>query len=226
MRILAIDTATKFLSLGIYDKGKVYEYNLELGPKLSSFICVTIKRVLDVLGLKTNDLDYFACGLGPGSFTGMRVGLSTMKGLSWASGKPLIGISTLDTLAMNINEESRIIIPVIDAKRGLIYSSFYKNSNSGAKKISPYMLVSKEELFKKIKSPAIIFGDALNLYRDDILKKFPDAKLLDKDAWYPKAHNMIKLALVRIKEKKTGEAAKINPIYLYPKECQIKHAHK
>jgi len=223
VKILAIDTATKFLSLGIYADGKIYEYNLEVGLKLSQLLAVIIKRALSALDLETSDLDYFACGLGPGSFTGMRVGLATAKGLSWALRKPLIGISTLDTLAMNAKAPAnKIIIPVIDAKRNLVYSCFYRNSGSIPKKISPYMLISKKELFKKMKPQSIIFGDALNLYRDDILKDAPGAMFLDKDAWYPKAHNMIDLALNRIKAKKFTEQGKINPIYIYPKECQIK----
>ncbi len=227
MKLIAIDTSTKFLSLGIYNEGSLYGYNLEVGHKLSSLLALTIKRVLEVTGIEINDLDYFACGLGPGSFTGMRVGLSTMKGLSWALRKPLIGISTLDILAMNaLPYGHKIIIPVIDAKRSLIYSCFYKNINGSFKKISPYMLLSKEELLKKIKQPAVIFGDALNLYKEDILKRAPQSTLLDKDEWFPKAHNIIKLAALRIKNKKFDDLLKINPIYIYPKDCQVKHAHK
>ncbi|MDD2927498.1 MAG: tRNA (adenosine(37)-N6)-threonylcarbamoyltransferase complex dimerization subunit type 1 TsaB [Candidatus Omnitrophica bacterium] len=226
MKILAIDTATKFLSLGIYSDGALYEYNLEVGPKLSSLLTVSIKRALEALGLGINDLDYFACGLGPGSFTGMRVGLSAMKGLSWLTHKPLIGVSTLDTLAMNAGADARMVIPVIDAKRSLIYSCFYRNTGSVLKKLSPYLLVSKEELLKKIKSPALLFGDALGLYREDILKNTAGLVLLDKDRWYPKAHNIIKLALARIKNKKFDILSEVNPIYLYPKECQIKKSQK
>lgn len=227
MKILAIDTSTKFLSLGVFIDGKIYEYNLEVGPKLSSFLVITISKVLKALDLELKDLDYFVCGLGPGSFTGMRVGLSTMKGLSWAAAKPLIGISTLDILAMNaLAYGNKMIIPVIDARRDLIYSCFYRNENNFPKKISPYLLVSKEELLKKFKQPSALLGDALILYKEDILKSMPAATLLDKDAWYPKAHNIIQLALLRIKNKKFDDLLKINPIYIYPKECQIKDAHK
>ena len=223
MKLLAIDTSTRYLSLGIYNEGALYEYNLEVGPKLSSLLAVTVKRVLSASGLDINDLDYFACGLGPGSFTGLRVGLSTIKGLSWALRKPLIGIPTLDILAMNaLACGHKIIIPVIDAKRSLVYACSYKFTNGSLKKTSPYMLLSKEELLKKIKQPAVVFGDALNLYREDILKSAPQSVLLDKDEWFPKAHNIIKLAVLRIKNKKFDDLLKINPIYVYPKECQIK----
>ena len=223
MKILAIDTSTKFLSLGIYDDGKIYEYNLEVGPKLSSLLIVTISNVLKALELELKDLDYFVCGLGPGSFTGLRVGLSAMKGLSWSLNKPLIGVSTLELLAMNAQGcANKIIVPVIDAKRNLIYSCFYRNSGCKLKKMSSYMLVSKDELLKKIKSSCVMTGDALSLYKDDIVKSVPEVVLLDKDNWYPKAHNMIKLSLESIKNKKIKDISKINPMYIYPKECQIR----
>ena len=222
MKILAVDTTTKFLCLGIFVDGKTYEYNLDVGPKSSSLLAVTIKRALDALNLEAGDFDYFACGLGPGSFTGMRVGLATIKGLSWSTAKPIVGISTLDILALNAPESDKTIIPVIDAKRNLIYSCSYKNIRGKLKKISPYALLSKEALFKKIKSPSVLFGDALNLYRDDILKNVRNATLLDKDYWYPCGRSIINIALERIKEKKLDSPFSVNPIYIYPKECQIK----
>src|SRR3990167_8720388 len=101
MKILGIDTSTKFLSLGISEDDKIYEYNLELGRQMSDLLSPTIKKVLDALGWRINDIDYFACGLGPGSFTGMRVGIATVKGLAFSLNKPVVGISTLDILARN-----------------------------------------------------------------------------------------------------------------------------
>ena len=78
MKILGIDTTTGRLCLGLYVDGKFYEYSLEVGRKLSALLVPTIQRVIDAAGLKIADIDYFACGLGPGSFTGMRIGLATI----------------------------------------------------------------------------------------------------------------------------------------------------
>lgn len=224
MKILGIDTTTKFLCLGLYDNTKIYEYTLEVGRKLSSLLGPTIKRTLDTLGWKMRDIDYFACGLGPGSFTGVRVGLATMKGMSWALNKPIIGISTLDILAKNAAKADVQIIPLIDAKRNLVYSSIYRNKNVRLTRVGPYMLSTREEFFKKIKTNAIILGDAAGLYKDEILSHIEGAHILEKDYWYPRAHNLIALALERIKDKKLHDPFKIRPIYLYPKECQIRKA--
>lgn len=222
MKILAIDTTTKFLTIAIYSDGKIGEYNLEVGRQLSNLITLSIKRVLDAVNLEVKDIDYFACGLGPGSFTGIRTGVATIKGLSWIRNKPVIGISTLDILAQNIKDTDKQIIPVIDAKRNLIYSAIYKKKSGLLKRIGAYLLVSKEELCKRAGKNSIILGDAISLYGDSFVKNIKGAQILDKDYWYPKAHNLIALALGKIKAKKFKDAFNIKPIYLYPKECQIK----
>ncbi len=240
VKILGIDTSTKFLCLGIYDGNKIYEYTLEVGRGLSSLLAVTIKRVLDSLGWQAGEIDYFACGLGPGSFTGLRTGVAMIKGMGFAVNKPIIGISSLDILARNAGNADKQIIPVIDAKRNLIYCSVYKprssfkhnvaldegrGENKGLTRIKPYMLLNEEELFKSIKVSSSFLGDAISLYKEKILANTKGAIILEKDFWYPKPRNIIKIALERIKGKKLNNAFSIKPIYLYPKECQIKQAN-
>ncbi len=226
MKILGIDTTTRFLCLGIYDDSKIYEYNLDLGRRLSSFITVTIKRVLDALSWRLNDIDYFACGLGPGSFTGMRVGIAAVKGLAFSLNKPVVGISTLDILARNSGMHGGYVIPMVDAKRNLIYAGVYKNKDGKSSRITPYMFLTIDELFEKIKMKhdAVILGDAVSLYKQKILVHMKNAKILDKDYWYPAGRNIIDLAIERIDGRKVSNASGIKPVYLYPKECQIKAA--
>ena len=88
MKILGIDTSTNFLSLALSDEKKTYEYRLEVGRKMSLKLSQTIKRVMDELAWGIAQIDYFACGIGPGSFTGMRIGLATIKGLAWSMRTP------------------------------------------------------------------------------------------------------------------------------------------
>jgi tRNA threonylcarbamoyladenosine biosynthesis protein TsaB len=224
MKILGIDTTTKFLILGIYNNEKIYEYNLEVGIRLSSLLAQTIKRVLDDLGWHIYDIDYFACGLGPGSFTGIRVGLATIKGLAFSLNKPIVGISTLDILASNARITNGCVVPIIDAKRSLIYCSFYKIKEGASRRITPYMLLTLEEFLKSFKNlkQTEILGDAVSLYKEKILRNIKGTTILDKDYWYPKAHNIIQLAKEKIKAKRFDNPFKIKPIYLYPKECQIR----
>jgi tRNA threonylcarbamoyladenosine biosynthesis protein TsaB len=222
MKIIAIDTSSKVLSLGAYDNGKIYEYNLEVGTRLSSLLAPTLKRVMQALKWEPSDIDYFACGLGPGSFTGLRVGVAAIKGLAWSLNKPVIGISTLDILAKGVEEKNGFIIPVIDAKRSLVYCCIYKVKDGVLKRAAAYMLLSKVELLKKIKSKSIVFGDGLALCREELSRRPGRVLVLDKEFWYPRGRNIIALALERIKEKRSGSAATIKPIYIYPKDCQVR----
>jgi len=222
MKILAIDSSTKVLCIGVYIDGAFFEYNLDVGQKLSKLITISLYRILQVLKLELKDLNYLACGLGPGSFTGMRVAISTIKGLSLAFDKPIIGISSLDILAMNAGLTSEYIMPVIDAKRQLIYTSIFKNSSARLKRIAPFMLLTKDELLNKIKPDSIVFGDGLNLYKAELNKFSKNIKLLDNDFWYPNAGNLLRLALDRLKDNKNFDAHNIKPIYLYSKECQVR----
>ncbi|MDD5432242.1 MAG: tRNA (adenosine(37)-N6)-threonylcarbamoyltransferase complex dimerization subunit type 1 TsaB [Candidatus Omnitrophica bacterium] len=222
MKILAVDTSTSYLCIGVYDNLKVYEYTFEVGRQLSAVITVSIKRVLDALGLKVEDIDYFACGLGPGSFTGMRVGLAALKGLSWSVKKPMVGVPSLDILAKNCLKESLSIVPIIDAKRSLIYTSVFRKNKAGLVKTKPYLLLNEDELFKLIKPRSIVLGDAVNLYKDKLIAQVKGVVILDKEYWYPKPRNIIELALERIKNKKLDNCFELSPIYLYPKECQVR----
>lgn len=222
MKILGIDTTTKILCLGVYADGKLYEYNLEVGRSLSELLAPTIQRVVAAVGLKIADIDYFACGLGPGSFTGMRIGLATVKGLSVARNKPVIGVSSLDILAKNVEPSERLIVTAVDARRGLIYCSSYKYERGLLRRKSEYSLLNLNEFLKKFRAKPVILGDALALYEDKISAGIKGATVLDKDYWGLKAHNLMELALVKIKAKQFTSALNVKPIYLYPKECQIK----
>jgi len=222
VKILGIDTTTARLCLGLYVNGKFYAYSLEVGRRLSALLVPTIQRVICAAGLKIADIDYFACGLGPGSFTGMRIGLATIKGLSVVKNKPVIGISTLDILAKNAPEENRLIVTALDARRSLIYCSAYKYEQGSLKRKSAYSLLSLDELVKKFPRKVVILGDAVALYGDALLARIKNATVLDKDYWSVQAHNLIELALAKIKAKQFSSVLTVKPIYLYPKECQIK----
>jgi tRNA threonylcarbamoyladenosine biosynthesis protein TsaB len=220
VKIFGIDTTSTFLCIGIYDNGRLYEYNLQLGRKHSALIMVTTKRILDALSWQAKDIDYFACGSGPGSFTGVRIGVAAVKGLAWSLKKPVINVSSLDILAQNADCDG-MIVPAVDAKRNLIYASIYRNKNNSLKRIAPYMLLSTADFIKKIKPGSIILGDALSLYKEEISKHLKGARFLDKDYWRLRGGNIIRPALEKIKEGRLNTAFDIEPIYLYPKECQI-----
>jgi tRNA threonylcarbamoyladenosine biosynthesis protein TsaB len=145
MNVFAIDTTTKFLCIGIETSSGRYEYRVEAGIKLSKTLIPTVKNVLSAAGLEIRDIDCFIAGLGPGSFTAVRIGLASVKAFAWGLHKPVSGVCTLDILAAGARRDG-IVVPVIDAKRSLFYSAVYRNDAAGLKRLSPYLLLPQDAL--------------------------------------------------------------------------------
>jgi len=223
MKILGIDTSTKFLTIGIFDGLKIYDYRLDLGRGHDIFLIEHTKRILEALGIKLKDLDYLAVGIGPGSFTGVRIGLATVKGLGLVLKKKTIGISTLDIIAYNALslDKAIYICPLLDARRGFVYATLYKKQGFSLKRILPYQLINVEDLLKITPKGAIFLGDGLNLYKSTIISLVENSFILDEEFFWPRGTNIIRLAIERIKKKNFADLTALKPIYLYPKECQI-----
>ncbi len=227
MNILAIDTSTKLLCVGaINNTGKIVEYNIDTSRQHMEMLLPVIKKTLRRLKVALNELDYFAVGLGPGSFTGLRIGLATIKALSLSLNKPIIGISSLDIIAANAAEANTdIVCPLVDAKRHLVFTTIYnRGTNSRLKRKGGYSLISIEELLLKLDSSKRVsfLGDGLMLYKQTLKHSTKRSAFLPEEAWYPKAGNLIRLSLDLINRGKLSSPDKIKPIYLYPKECQIR----
>ncbi|MDP8230669.1 MAG: tRNA (adenosine(37)-N6)-threonylcarbamoyltransferase complex dimerization subunit type 1 TsaB [Candidatus Gorgyraea atricola] len=217
MKILAIDTSSKFLSIALGNgKDIIKEENYLLDRRHSSLLVPKIKEMLEGSGLSIKKIDAFVVGLGPGSFTGLRIGVSAVKGLGLALKKPCIGVASIDAIAMNA--DSGMIVPIIDAKRENVYSAIYEKKNGRVVRKTDYLLIKMNELLKKVKKDAIFLGDGISIYKDKIGRGI----FLEEKYWYPKAGNLIKLALPKIKRTKKCNLAKLEPIYLYPKDCQVK----
>ncbi|MBU0467809.1 MAG: tRNA (adenosine(37)-N6)-threonylcarbamoyltransferase complex dimerization subunit type 1 TsaB [Candidatus Omnitrophica bacterium] len=135
MRILSIDTSTKHFSLAVSENEKVLSSkNLKSKKVLSSTIIPAIEQVLKKAGVTLSQIDGFAVGLGPGSFTGLRVGVSTVKGLAYATNKPIVGIPSLDVLALNIKRKNAQVCTICDAKRNMVFGCVYDKEGLNIKK--------------------------------------------------------------------------------------------
>ena len=230
MNILAIDTSSKYFYLAIAEDDKI-KVNIcrPSGRGLSRMIIPLIERALKKAGLSLKDIDCFACGLGPGSFTGLRVGLAVIKGFAFSLNKPVVGIVSLDCLAGSQFNFPGYVCPVVDARRSLVYSAIYRAKDGVLKRKGRYLLVPLKELFAKLKGRAdvIFLGDGLSLYRDDIKNEFGlRANFADENFWYPRTENLLRLVKEKIKNKDFADLDKLVPFYMYPKECQIKEKVK
>jgi tRNA threonylcarbamoyladenosine biosynthesis protein TsaB len=239
MKLMVIDTSTKTLCVGVSDGYREYTYEVDYATRLSRCLVPALARVLQAAGISARQIDCFACGIGPGSFTGIRIGMACVKGLAFASSTRVCGVVSLDIIALNARREEGVIAAVIDAKRGLVYAALYRMKRDALVRLSPYMLVSPDKLFfvirtrfGKKKVPVVFCGDGIPVIRQAAsapgrsgtagARLCAEARFLDADYWKPQPHHALELAKERIARKEFSSALSIRPLYLYPKECQIR----
>ncbi|OIO36528.1 MAG: tRNA (adenosine(37)-N6)-threonylcarbamoyltransferase complex dimerization subunit type 1 TsaB [Candidatus Omnitrophica bacterium CG1_02_44_16] len=230
MNFLSIDTSTKYSVVAIRGKhGKVYGcrrlFENGRADRLSLLIAECLKRS----GLAIGAVDYFGVGVGPGSFTGLRIGLSIIKGLSYALKKPCLIFSSLDAIAFNKApyKKGRLCV-MVDAKRSNVYSRFYDITEPSANSFCVKAVSSKDAilslsvLLQRAGSPTVFSGDAIDIYRGDILAKVKDPQLLAQRFWYPTPESIILLALESLRLKKVVDCFKLSANYLYAQDCQVR----
>ncbi|MBU2540643.1 MAG: tRNA (adenosine(37)-N6)-threonylcarbamoyltransferase complex dimerization subunit type 1 TsaB [Candidatus Omnitrophica bacterium] len=232
MNILAIESSSQILSVALSCKGSLRCQFRSSRQFKSEHITGLIKKSLDESGLKICQLDYIAVGLGPGSFTGLRVGIATALGLAQGAGLEIIGIGSLDLIAANVSGVGNSdICAIVDARRDNLYAAIYQRPKHkkrlALRKKMDYSLLKSEELLKKINSPTIFVGDGLENFKEKLgKKKSRIASFASKNLWFPRASVLCNLALESLKNKRNinRDRNKLLPIYLYPKECQIRNA--
>ena len=224
MKLLAIDTSTKFLSVAIANDGDILASVRDTGEmQHSSQLVPSIDRTLKKCNLKLKDVDAIALSIGPGSFTGLRIGVATCKGINLALGIPIVSVPTLDAIAYNfIKKSEKILCPLIDAKKQKLYTCFYAKSFTtlGLKRITDYILTDIEGFLKMVDKPTMVFGDGVKLYLD-YLKKNSYIDIVDGD-WFPKAEVVAKLGLEKARKRKFENPDKLVPLYLHSKYCQVR----
>ena len=131
MKILGIDTSSKFLNIALgEDNDIIMEESHLLDRKHSSYLVPKIKELLDKTKVRIKNIGVFVIGTGTGSFNGMRIGVSAIKGFGIVSGKLCIGVASMDSIACNIQEEGRDIVHIIDAKRRQVYTAIYRKKGN------------------------------------------------------------------------------------------------
>ncbi|MBF0595366.1 MAG: tRNA (adenosine(37)-N6)-threonylcarbamoyltransferase complex dimerization subunit type 1 TsaB [Candidatus Omnitrophica bacterium] len=231
MKILAVDTSTRHLSIAVTDGDHlIAARNVPPKRDLSLSISFDIERALKKANLVLHDIDGFVIGLGPGSFTGLRVGMSMMKAFIMVTEKPVVGVSSLDAIAMNVRATHPVNVCVInDARRGLLYSCLYEKKDHGLVRRSEYLLQPVDEVLKCVKGETFFIGDGITHARDRIMDavKAPGAAFsahfeTDKH-WLPKAKELARLGYHRLIKGEHDNITTLAPLYLYPEDCQVTH---
>ena len=147
MLILALDSTAQVGSVALCEDEKlIAEYTLNTGHTHSETLLPMVESVLKIAGYTVDDVDLFVCTAGPGSFTGVRIGAATIKGLAFASKKACIGVSTLEALAYNLRSHKGIICPVMNARRSQVYTAVFRSDGETVTRIMPDSAMAISEL--------------------------------------------------------------------------------
>jgi tRNA threonylcarbamoyladenosine biosynthesis protein TsaB len=225
MKVLGIDTSTSCGSVGLIDDGEVIsDYLLNIPVTHSERLLSAIEFVLREARCNIEKIDGWAISLGPGSFTGLRIGVSTVKGLAYATGKPVAGISTLDILASQIAPTPYLICPILDARKKEVYSAFYRyEEKNSLKRQSPYQAIRPEDLVKKIAEPTIFLGDGVKPYGDYLQNSLPSWVIFPSVPLHVSHGSMVaKLGFELLQKGECLDLATFTPIYIRPSEAEIK----
>ena len=169
MNILAVDSSALTATVAVLKDGEIKgEMSFTTSLTHSETIMPMVDEVLSKSGLTINDIDLFACSEGPGSFTGLRIGIGTVKGLSYGLGKKVCGISTLEALAYNISYTDMLIAPIMDARRGQVYNALYKYEDGKLVTVTEPRALAVEELCAEINENVIFVGDGVKVHKNKI----------------------------------------------------------
>jgi len=222
--ILSVDTSSLKFSIALLKGGELIAQFISSVPnRQSSDMLPEIDKLLSRHSYGIEDIDLFSVGLGPGSFTGLRIGVTTMRAMAIALKKPIIGIPSIDALALAVTDNHSDICVIIDAKQGKIYGRFYKQSRGAIRPVSKILLVPIDKLLARIKAPTLFLGDAITLYKEAILKtRIQGLSFAPEKTCYPEAAIIGNLSFSKWKKRYRDNIFTLSPLYIYPKECSIR----
>ena len=177
-----------------------------------------IEEMFRAAELMPSDVGAYAAAVGPGSFTGVRIGVATAKAMAQAADKPCVAVSTLEALAFSSKFFDGIVSPILDARRGQVYNALFEGGKDGLTRICDDRALALDELLQQLKStnkPVIFMGDATLVFKDEII-----AALGEQAFFAPKISNLnlagavAEIGLERLKSGETTEYSKLVPSYI------------
>ena len=224
MRVLAIETATEQLGVALVDEQRVLaSYELLAERPHAVELPQAVNRVLQVGDCPLKQLDGIVVDIGPGSFTGLRIGMAFVKAVVFRTKTPVAGVASLDVLAANALLTAHQVCPIVDAKQRKVYAALYRTHEGIVRKQSDYHLVSIEELMPMLSDGPIVFlGDGVALYRERLVKQLGKRALFaTPELWLPRAATLGRLGLERLRRGERDDPRSLVPMYLHPMDCSI-----
>jgi len=223
MRILGIETSTEVGSVAILEDGaRVTERVLRAPMKLLSWLSQAISDILRETDLSLENIDAIATGIGPGSFTGVRLEIATARALAQVRKIPLYGISSLDALAYQSLLHQGTIVSIIDARRGEIFAAIYEASEAALKQVGDSLCFPKEKVLEKVSGhpgPYCFIGET-NPDPSFFLTHLSNSRQADPDQGFPRASSIARLAHDR-RHVLSGDLYSVQPLYIRASQAEI-----
>lgn len=224
MRLLAVETSTLAGGVALLEGERLRgEYLLDVSATHSERLMPAIDRLLGDAGWAASDLQALAVAVGPGSFTGLRIGLSVVKGLALALGIPVAAVPTLDAMAAALPFANLPVCPVLDARKGEVYACLYRWDGRAMRREWEYLALTPDDLAARITEPVVLVGDGAHLVQTSHARPAPPHRRL------PSPGAVAVLGVERLARGHSVAAAELIPIYLRPSEAELKrraaHCH-
>jgi tRNA threonylcarbamoyladenosine biosynthesis protein TsaB len=228
MRILAVDTSSLSGSLALLDgENIIAEWTIRSAHTHNRRLLKAVDTLIREAGWDLNSIDGFAVASGPGSFTGLRIGMTTLKLLAWTLAKPYAAISSLDALAFPLSFAAFPVCSVIDARKDEVYCALYQSDDGGTQQIvMPHTVISAAGLAAKIKQKTIFVGDGWLLYKNQIREILGSMALEASPTHHIlRASSVGELARGKFLLGESDDPATSLPLYIRPSEAEIRYPH-
>ncbi len=227
MKILSIDTSTATCVVGLVDGNDVMAERVDQsGRTHARHIMAMLDDTLKQAGMSLEDIDGFGVITGPGTFTGLRIGISTIQGMAYALSKPAAGITSLDALAAQAETELQHICPMVDARRQEVYYGLYELQDHGIKQTKPHQVASPASLLDQIQVPCYFLGTGARMYQQLI------ADALGTRATFAEAGRdrinsevIARLARPHLQRAQDQQLPVISPYYIRRSDAEV-NAHR
>lgn len=222
MPLLALDTATLVSSVALASRDRLLaELTLQVSKTHSERLMPNIEELLSMAGLGRHELEAVAVSIGPGSFTGLRIGLATAKALAYALNIPLVGVPTLAALAYGCPVPGALLAPTMDAQKGNIYFALYRWQNGVLAEIAPPGFRASEAVAGELAAsgePVLILGEAVELYPDTFQR--PGLSLAPAHIAMPRAASVAFLGFDLLAAGVRHDAMALEPLYIRRSEAE------
>lgn len=223
MKVLALETATIASSIAIVDdnEGLISEVKINVKVAHAERLMASVDWLLNASRVSIKDIDAFAISIGPGSFTGLRIGLSTAKGFSYATNKPIVPVPTLDAFARTLPFCSHFICPMLDARKNEVYTGRYKWKDNTLKKIIPETAIKPDDFLKEIKEPTVFLGEGAKIYKKLITDTLQtNAFFASVSKMSPSASSVAEIAIEKLKKGIFTDPVSLRPFYIRKSEAE------